>query len=92
MEQFNHRMLTGESLPEQAGIVGFDVLRSLIAARQAASPTTRALKADSTASGGCPTPSTAESLIALLAHGGVDDHMTGYTDDEAVIRQDERHA
>jgi hypothetical protein len=92
MEQFNHHTMTGDSPNGTTGVVPFDVLRAMISARQAASPTARMLAGPNKNSNAAPSGGTAESLISLFARGDASAAPGSFARDEAVIRQDERHA
>jgi hypothetical protein len=92
MEQFYRNTMTGESSSRPAGVVAFDVLRAIITARQAASPTARVLAGQPVGNTGESSGRAAGSLISMFAHGGAANPPSSFIRDKAVIRQDERHA
>lgn len=92
MEQFDHKTRIGDSPEPVVGEVAFDVLRTIIAGRQAASPTARALTAGTHEGGAGAANGASESLITMFARGGTTSVGGSFVSDEAVIRQDERHA
>ncbi len=93
MEQFKHNILAGDSQHGPAGVVDFDVLRAMVAIRQSATATARALAA-SPSQGTVPAaPAGPETLVALFTRGSAADARIGaFGGDEAVIGQDEQHA
>jgi hypothetical protein len=79
--ELNHRSLLSGSAPSVDGTVPLDVLRALVAARQAATPTAQAIAAV----GG---PQAARNLDMLFFASR---SATSSVRDEAVREQDERH-
>lgn len=91
MEQFTHQSLTAESGLVGHEDLGFVTLRAVIAARQAASPTARALADAGQADDSRRQGRTTQSLIHLLSHGGRTPRLQAVNSGEAVIGDDERH-
>jgi hypothetical protein len=93
MEQLKYEFSSNESQPSPLGVVGFDVLRAIVAVRQSASPTARALASSEAHDRTTASPRGGASLITLFARGTASSaRIAAFTGDEAVIVQDKRHA
>jgi hypothetical protein len=96
MEQLNHQFLNDDSSQASTGVVGFDVLRAIVAMRQSGSHTARALAALAAEKQVLDVATDSAALISMFARSTAASARIGAfsngNGDKAIVGQDERHA